>query len=122
MPPIEVCDLRQKAVLWQVKGQDRHGKQILGSPSEISVRWEVSEYQVVDPTGNTLTANGSMLTNEDIENMSIVWQGKLKDLPATPTKLHQVFKANSMPSLKATQTHFEYTLMTFNDSLPTVVP
>ena len=121
MPSIELCDLRQKCVLWVFKGQDLYGKQLLYPPIQISVRWVLNESQVVDPTGNTITASGSMYTNVSIPNMSIVWKGKLADLPATPTSLYQVIKATTTPSLKATQTRFDYILMTFTTALPTVV-
>ncbi len=122
MPQLEVCDLQQYAVLWRVTGQDRHGKQVVSSPVQIRVRWVLNDTQVVDPFGNTVASAGTVIAAVDIDNMSLMWLGRLKNLPSPPTNLHQLIKANTTPDIKARNTRFEYNLMKFSDKMVTVEP
>lgn len=122
MPPLEITDLRQDAVLWDFNGQDRHGRPILENPVALKVRWVLNDAQVVDPFGNTIQSSGTVILSVDVKNMSLMWLGKLADLPNPPTNLHQVIKANTTPDIKNRNIRFDYFLMRYSDKLPTVRP
>jgi hypothetical protein len=119
MPPLETCDLRQTAVLWNVTGQDRHGKPTVSNPIQIRVRWVLNDSQVVDPFGNTVASSGTVITDRPIDNMALMWLGKLVDLPSPPTDIHQVIKVNTTPDIKNRNTRFDYILMRYAQALPT---
>lgn len=120
MPALEYTDLRQRAVLWTFKDQDRFGVQVLNPPIEVAARWLLNDSQVIDPAGNTIASSGNVILAIGVVNMSLMWLGKLVDLPSPPNDLHQLIKANTTPDLKNRQTRFEYYLMRFSDQLPTV--
>lgn len=120
MPPLETHDRKQDAVLWNFVRQDRHGKPVLAAPVAVKVRWTLNDSQVVDATGNTIQSSGSVVMDRSVDNMSVMWLGELKNLPAPPTELHQVIKANTTPDIKNRFTRYEYTLMRYSDELPTV--
>ena len=121
MPSLEVCDLNQDAVLWPYAGQDRHGVQQVNAAIPVPVRWVVNDAQTIDPFGNTVASGGQVFSDEAIDIMSVMWLGAIADLPGTPTPLYQVIGANTTPDLKNRNTRYEYKVMLFTNTLPTVV-
>lgn len=120
MPPIEVCDLNQDAVLWEFVRQDRFGKPVVKTPVAIKVRWVANETQPNGPFKNTIGSTKTVITTRTIPIMSVLWQGRLKDLPDNPSDLREVTTVNTTPSLKATETRFEYTLTKYTQELPVI--
>lgn len=121
MPPLETTDRKQYAVLWEFTGQDSYGQPVVMQPVELLVRWLDKITQVADPTGNTVQSNAQIITGRSIALQSILWKGRLRDLPSPPyTGLHLLIGDNTTPDIKNRNQRFEYSLMRWKQQLPTV--
>jgi hypothetical protein len=121
MPPLETMDRHQWMVYWEYIGQDTYGLPTVSEPVELLVRWIDKIAQVVDPTGNTVQSSAQVVTDRTLPIQSIVWQGRLKDLEPPYNDLHIVIGNNSTPDIKARNTRFEFALMRYTSTLPTIV-
>lgn len=87
MPSFETAWRRQKALLWEIPegpaGYDNYGQPKRAVLSEeLKVRWVNGQSQVVDPQGNTITVDATVITNRAVGVGSVMWQGSLEDLAA----------------------------------------
>lgn len=121
MPALEVCDLRQDAVIWLQKGQDRHGLPVVGQPQEIKCRWLLNQTQSADPQSNTVQSSGTMIVSVELPPGTIVREGRVCDIPDPPDQLHTAVPLKSTPDLKNRNRRIEVTLMRYTDKLPTVL-
>lgn len=124
MPALETHDLRQYMVIWLRTGQDRHGLPVLSQPQEIKCRWLVDLGQSADPQGNTVQSSGKIIVplhEHDVPNGSIVREGRLKDLPDEPDRLHSVILVDGIPDIKNRNQRTTLTVMRYSDKLPTVL-
>lgn len=79
MPPIEVDDLYQTAVLWPATGQDKRGESIFGTPVEIDVRWIRKRRTGFDAKGNTILTDITVIVAEEPPYGSLLRLGTLED-------------------------------------------
>lgn len=72
-------DLRyQKAVLWSASGYDDYGQVKVSAPVEIGVRWTNKRSEALDPQGNTIAVDASVVVGfSDIPIGSKLWLGSL---------------------------------------------
>jgi hypothetical protein len=85
MPQPERASLLQCAVLWaheKAGGNDQFGQPLLGAPVQIPVRWENTKREFARPDGTTVTFDAQVFTDRFVRPYSVLWLGRLKDLPA----------------------------------------
>jgi hypothetical protein len=76
MPSQEVAFLRQRAMLWAFTGYDHYGKPAVSSnPCEIACRWNFKRSETLDPTGNTITLDATVVVKQRIAIDSRMWPG-----------------------------------------------
>ena len=140
MPPLERIDtILDTAVFWHLKSVDGYAQPILGAPVEIPCRWVDNQSLAMDPKGNTISVNATVIVDDDIEQFAvagqpvwktivqgILWRGGLYDLPGTAflpeTGIMQIKTYNATPDVKHRHFRRSCGLMRFNDTLPKVVP
>jgi hypothetical protein len=149
MPPLERTDLLDAAVFWPPKGggkPDAYGALVVGSPVEIPCRWTDQQARALDPQGNTITVDATVVVDDDIEQFApdppspsqawrwiiggILWRGGLYDLPGTgvaesrvPTSGVYVIKTyNATSDIKGREYRRTVGLFRFMESMPQVSP
>jgi hypothetical protein len=70
VPPLEDDDLLQCAVFWPLLKVDAYANPILGQPVQLDVRWMDVQSIVMDPKGNTIGVDVTIVVNEDIEQFN----------------------------------------------------
>ena len=121
MPAPEVLNLTDHAVLWAASDVDYYGMGKVSSPSEIRVRWEGSAEISGDPQDTVQATPVAVYVDRAVTVGSILWHGRLQDLPAVPTGLFLVTGYSTMPDLKGRNLQRTVTLARYNDTLPEVV-
>lgn len=124
MPSFTKAHLKDDAVLWTKTGNySDDGKVLLNSAVAIKVRWEQKSGEFISPDGATIGYDDVVYVNQEIEEGSIMWKGKLEDLPSpnsSITDLRQVIKYEGIPDVKGRVQMRRVILMKHSDSLPTV--
>lgn len=65
--------------MWPFTGYDSYGQPTVGQPVQIPVRWIFEKREAVDPKGNTITLDGTVIVARDIDIGSHMWLGELAD-------------------------------------------
>lgn len=89
MPLLEIADCFQKIVLWSFTGYDTYGQPTVAAPVQIVGRWIVQKSEAVDPKGNTIALDGTVIVTQDIAIGSHLWLGNLNDWYGTGSGLSQ---------------------------------
>lgn len=127
MPAFETMDLIHDAVLWAAAGSDSDGDPTVSdAPLDISVRFVKKQSQALDPKGNVLTVDWTMVADMEIAIDSRVWQGTLDDLPGTnpnppDSGTMWVVTNEFTDSLKGREERTTYGLKFYKDSIGTAV-
>ncbi len=108
MPYFEAqTDRYQAAVLWLLTGYDSYGQPAVGEPIEVRVRWVDQRSEQLDPQGNTVTVDATVILPPDYESVvgSEMWLGSLDDWYATgsagqPDDVLQVKTYNKSSDMK----------------------
>lgn len=113
---------KQDAVLWAYSGVDNHGDTIVSAtPVALKVRSEKSSSEVLNPNSTVVIANHTVFVDREIAEGSIIWFGKLSDVPDDTndlTDLHQVIDYSETPDIKGRHFTREVLLMKYSDRLP----
>lgn len=120
MPGPEQTELNQDVILWRYASKDDYNRPVLKPLEEIEVRFKLGQIQSTDAKGSVISYDGSAVTEETYPIDSILWIGKLSDMPAAPTPLYQVKSYRETPDLKGRETKFTAMLMRYTDTLPTI--
>lgn len=118
MPHQETTSRHQKAVLWAASGFDDNGKVKVAAAVEINVRREEKRTETLDPTGNTIAADATVVVNQDIVVGSIMWLGELEDVADPPVNLWAVIDFNKIPDIKGRAYRRTVMLMRHSNELP----
>lgn len=118
MPALEVHDCHQDAVLWVRTGQNRYGRPITANPVGVKVRWIWTKKEVTDSTGNTVAIDAVAVVKQSIAIGSLMWLGKLADLPTPPVDVMQVISAPETSDIKNRFVRRTVNLARYSDSLP----
>ncbi len=117
---METDFLFQKAVLYTASGVDGYADVKLSAGIEISCRWETGKHQSVDANGNTIAVDSVVYVDRVITVGSILWKGKLIDLPSTPTDLKEVVGYEEIPDVKSRKFERSVSVMKHSNELPTL--
>lgn len=121
MPSIETSNLEDYAVLWTAAALDNYGRPSVYSPIEIQVRWEDLTTLSSSPQDTIQTLNAEIFVDCDIPIESILWHGRLEDLPSSPTGLVKVIETDSIPDIKGRVSQKSVRAIRHKDVLPTVI-
>ena len=91
----------QYIVYWEADAFDGLGQPTVKAPVELKVRIEKGLSETVDPQGNKIASNMEMNVSQAIVNGSLIWIGKLEDLPSPVPELLQVIDYNEIPNTRA---------------------
>lgn len=114
---------RQYAVLWARTGWDGNGEPKVAPAREIKVRWEFTQREVIGDDGTPIAVDATVDVGEDIPTGSIMWLGRLADLPdgkEFDQPLLQVITADKIPDIKGRQFARSVTLSKWRRTLPTI--
>ncbi len=118
MPPLETSSRRQQAVLWTANGTDNYGELKVDASIQIEVRWETGQKEALDPQGNTVALDSTVIVDRVIPIGSIMWLGEKKDLADPPVGLRQVIDYSEVPDVKGREFRRVVSLMKHSDELP----
>lgn len=117
-------DRHDDAVLWPATGAANHyGEPLVGSAVEVKVRWVHQQRDMLDPQGNTVAVDATVVADREIPIGSLMYEGPLSDWLGTgsgetPSGRMQVKAESRAEDLKGMVTRREYGLMRFRDSHP----
>jgi len=124
MPPVERDSLYQKAVLWAANGTiSRYGEKEVSAAVEIDARWEEGLTRTINEDGTPSSSSGTVHVDQAIAEGSIMWLGKLADLPnpiTESTGLAEVVGANEMTDISGRDIKRDVQVQKFRGTLPTV--
>lgn len=118
MPPQETTSRHQKAVLWAANGFDNNGEVKIDAAVEVDVRWEEKQTESLDPTGNTIRSDATVVVDQDIVIGSIMWKGILDDVTTPPVDLWQVINFSDIPDVKGRVDRRLALLIRYSNELP----
>jgi hypothetical protein len=118
---VEKLALKQKAVLWAFSTYDANGDPVVSAAEELSVRWEQRKTESIDAQGAPIALNAKADVDQDVTAGSIMWLGELRDLPTSPTDLHEVVDFNKIPDIKGREFKRTATLRKWKGTLPSIV-
>ncbi len=123
MPAIELANRKQTAVLWAATaatGFDDYGRHKVTAATQIKVRWEEKNTEVVDANGNTVAIDVVVVVDRVVLTGSIMWLGKKDDLASPPVDLNVVVNYSAIPDVKGRITRRVVMLRRYNDKIPTI--
>jgi hypothetical protein len=111
------------AVVWAPYGPgraafDNDGQPRVKEPEEVAATWDVSIR--VSSASNTENQSkpSTVLTDTYVPVDSILWQGRLDDLPDKPTDLYKVVGVDKLNDVKGRLEIYNLTLARHSDSIP----
>lgn len=119
---VEIFDCVDYMVLFEASGIDNYGVVKINEPVEIRGRWNDDVRDGNDSQGNKVSFSIRISALRDIPLQSILWHGKLVDLPASPTNLCQVKANTGGLDVHGLAERFEFGLVRFSDALPVFAP
>ena len=122
MPPPESAHRNQKAVLWAADGFDDYGVPKVDAAVEIDVRWDPNQSEAVDPQGNTIAVDATVVVGQDIAIGSRMWLGTLEDYNALATapQFMEVSRFDKTPNIKGRVFNRIVSLVNSSKELPTL--
>jgi hypothetical protein len=120
MPLMERLSLTDRAVLFAADALDGYGRFTVTTGVEINVRWEDVRQESSDPQNTVESVPATAFVDRVITVGSVLWHGRLVDLPASPTNLYKVVGYNGTPDIKGRITSHTVTLIRYNNTLPEV--
>lgn len=122
MPSPELSSLLQEAVLWAYNGKDNWGRVEVTQPVEVMVRRVKAVGRQQSSTTDTQTDTGTMYQiDREVPLNSLLWFGKLCDLPTVPTPLNLVKNYMETPDVKDRECVRSVTLVRYAETLPQIV-
>jgi len=78
MPAQEIAYLRQTALVWPASGYDSYGQPAVAKyPTQISVRWNNTQTEMLNPQGNTISVDATVIVSQEIPMGSWLWLGSM---------------------------------------------
>jgi len=125
MPSIETDCRFQKALLWEsAETYDRKGNAKVSAAVELDVRWENKRQDILDPEGNTISTDATVVVDRVIAVGSVMWQGGAADVPGTsgipPGDFLYVAVFTDIPDVKGIEHRRRVFLVRSTDTLPEI--
>lgn len=100
MPPLEVDDLKQYAVMWEQVDYDENGRPTLESAIEIHARYETTLGEVISNADSTNSSGIDVVVDRDIPLGTQMRLGRLSEITNPLTGLLEVVEVNTVPDIK----------------------
>lgn len=121
MPSPENNDLLDSAILWRKSDtKNDYNRPVLRPYEEVNIDFSLKRRQSTDAKGSVINYDATAITEETYPIDSILWVGKLKDMPALPTPLYVVKGYSESNDIKNRETKYRANLVRYTDALPTV--
>lgn len=118
MPPIETSDLHQDAALWAHSQQfDNRGNPKVADPVDIKCRWEWGRQEAVDPHGNTIAIEATVVVAQEVNIGSAMVEGTVAGLTGDETKMY-VQTSAKIPDIKNRNQRRVLGLNRLSDTVP----
>lgn len=129
MPAMESMDLHGRALLWRVAGVDNYADILVAAPVEIRLRLNDTATEALDPQGNKIALDATIVTAVDLNIGDVLWMAPSQYYSAMeqyvgtgsgevdPT-YWQVKMFNGTPDLKYRVTRREAGILRFRGSPP----
>jgi hypothetical protein len=115
----EKRSLHQDAVFWETNlTQNNYGREELKAAVAVKIRWQTKNKEVLSPGGSVIGIESMAVVDRTMPVGSILWLGKLIDLPGTPANLRQVVNYNETPDIKNRKVRRTVDLIKFSNELP----
>ena len=121
MPSIATMERNEYAVYWETIGLNKFGKPTISPPIEIRVRWENSKSTMIGKDRQPLAIDATVVVDRELVDDSILWLGKLEDLPTTPSNLMQIKTLTSVTDIKGKHTRRVAYASEYGNTLPVVI-
>lgn len=124
MPNPENDCLFQKALLWAASAtvvDDDTNEPKVSAAVEIDVRWQNVQKEIPDGQGNVISVIGQVVVDQDVTLGSIMWEGTLETVAATPVDLKKVIAFNKTPDVRGDVNRRTVLLARFSNTLPTLL-
>lgn len=104
MPSVSVASCVHNAVVWPFLDVNQDNEPLFSAPEDIKVRWEKKRLQRIADDGNIGVTVASVLVSREVVVGSLMREGKLEDLPESPTEvpsnLFEVMDYDEVPNVK----------------------
>lgn len=113
-----------RAVVWPIARHDGDGFPLVLSPTDLRVRWEEKNIEMVDPNGERIQVDVILTSPQQIIIGSIMWEGTIATLPGSgvpTTNIYEVVARDRGDELKGRVTRYEFGLKRYKDKIPRVV-
>lgn len=125
MPPFERHDLKQNAVYWEMIADDGYGGIAVSStPKPIEIRYSFRKRETQDKQNKAVNSDIDIITKEELIPDSIVWLGKIEEMPDTTaelTNLYQVISISKTFDLKGRNVRYVGFLSRYGNTFPETV-
>ena len=125
MPPFERHDLKQDAVYWELVGDDGYGGIVVSStPLPIKIRVSYRKRETHDKQNKAVNNDIDIIVKEELIPNSIVWIGKVEDMPDSVTELtnlYQVISISKTVDLKGRNIRYVGLLVRYGNTFPDTV-
>jgi hypothetical protein len=117
---LETTGLTQKAVLWEFSGGvDDYGKACVDGPKEIDVRWEHTRKKSASSETDAEQVVARIIVDRLIAPNSLLWRGKIVDLPPDPKDLVKVVEYREIPDVKGRNLRRSVFVSKYSNNIPT---
>lgn len=122
---LETDDLVAWAVVWPVNPDaraDEYGKQRIGAPTEVAANWTGKvRRKSLGPQSDAESGSATVYVACKVAVGSIMWEGKLKDLPPKGRELFEVSDYSYMDDVKHRERRHWVTVAKFKGELPKTI-
>ena len=98
-----------------------YGKPRISSPQQLYVRWEEGISLNLSPETAKEPVTATVFTDRPVPIRSILWKGKVEELPDKNDDLHQVLVVKYTPDIKGRNIRHTLFLGKSSDTLPTAI-
>lgn len=128
MPPLGQSGLVHCAVLWPVGEVDRFGRTTRKIAREIACRWDSTRRDELAPDGSTVTVEVMLTADRCLEEGDLLFRGTLVDYrrkaglasATDPPQIMKVHRDLSTADLRGQETSYDYDLVRYRGTLPTL--
>lgn len=130
MPPPAYANLNQRCIVWPVGDVDRYNEPSFGPPVQVNCRWENVQRDMNAPDGRKITVDATVVTYQEFDVGSLMWEGGFNDAPGTGSGTGTSFRVEDgymqiaayekMKDLRGQVTSRRYGLVFFRQSEITV--
>ena len=120
MPPLEIMDRHQDAVVWTSAGRyDIHGQPKMLPGREVIVRWTEVKRSIQGPDNNTIPIEAEVIGDELFPIDSVMCLGTIDRLPDPLTGLLKVATSKRTSDLKNRHVRYEHSMTKLSEHFQT---